>query len=106
MASRRGWLLGEERSALYPAALMAAMTVKRLGLASMDPFSAAEAAAGREAIRSAITKRDNGLCLEYSQFTPVGRGAWCGGSLRPCRRASEIDIGLGVRYKLPVPGSP
>src|SRR5262245_8519924 len=49
IASLRGWLFGEDRSALYPAALIAAMTVKRLGLASMDPASGGEAARGRDA---------------------------------------------------------
>ena len=34
IAARNGWLLGEDKSALYPAALSAAITVKRPGLAS------------------------------------------------------------------------
>src|SRR5690242_18570187 len=66
-----GWLLGEERSALYPAALIAAMTVKRLGLASIDPISEFWAATGSGAIRAAAmikrnntTVRINGLALD------------------------------------------
>src|SRR5215831_1739355 len=69
MASRMGWLLGEERSALYPAALIAAITVNRLGLASIDPASAARAAAGRQVITTvAITKRSNGSALNITSL--------------------------------------
>ena len=34
IAARIGWLFGDDHSALYPAALIAAITVNRLGLAS------------------------------------------------------------------------
>jgi len=42
--------LGEDRIRLVPGGVIADMTVKRLGLASMAPVSAADAAAGRVAI--------------------------------------------------------
>src|SRR5690349_13963745 len=71
MASRRGWLAGEARSALYPTALMAAMTVKRLGLASSWPVSA-RAARGTSKSSERI-KRDNGMPWNF-QFTAGAEG--------------------------------
>src|SRR5437870_1658133 len=69
-AARSGWLVGEERSALYPAALIAAITVNRLWLASSCPVSAGKAAALTANIRGTVsTRRYKWMHLAIYQFT-------------------------------------
>ena len=71
MAARMGWLFGDDHSALYPAALMAAMTVNRPGLASSWPVSAGVASAGRAASRRTVsTGRSNWLGLRIVPVYP------------------------------------
>src|ERR1035438_1498852 len=50
-AKRIGWLFGDDHSARYPAALIAAITVNKLGLASSWPLSAGVAHAGKSSNR-------------------------------------------------------
>src|SRR5262249_24728423 len=97
MASRMGWLFGEERSALYPAALIAAMTVNRLGLASIDPASAARAAAGRQVIKTvAITKRSNGSALDTISLPQSIAGLLA----CACPRSAEAETPKRIRVEV------
>src|ERR1022692_2445193 len=56
-AKRIGELFGDDQSALYPAALIAAMTVNKLGLAPTWPDSAGGGGAGAASAGRVATRR-------------------------------------------------